>query len=48
MFTISTEQPQQIKTKGGDEIQLPVEGEIHLWSVLEENIREREAIDFLL
>ena len=40
MFTISTEQPQQIKTKGGDEIQLPVEGEIHLWSVLEEKVEK--------
>ena len=38
MFTISTEQSQQIKTKGGDEIQLPVEGEVYLWLVLEENI----------
>ena len=47
MFTISAEQPQQIKTKGGDEIQLPVEGEVHLWSVLEENIRERVGIVFL-
>ena len=46
MFPISTEQPQQIKTKGGDEIQLPVEGEVYLWSVLEENIWEREAIVF--